>query len=68
MESKEHLFLMLLLLGTVLPIAASSDLVRKAANRTVVLWTSALTVLMILAMEGAGAFINMGIKVALLPK
>jgi hypothetical protein len=67
MESKEHLFLMLIMLATFLPIAASGG-VSKPANRTLVLWTSALVVLMSLAMEGAGAFINMGVKVALLAK
>lgn len=68
METKEHLFFMLLLLATFLPIAAYGDVVRKQAARTVVLWTSALVVLMSLAMEGAGAFISMGVKVALLAK
>lgn len=68
METKEHLFFMLLLLATFLPIAASSDVVRSRATRLVVLWSSALVVLMSLAMEGAGAFISMGVKVALLAK
>jgi len=68
METKEHVFFMLLLLATFLPIAASADIVRKAATRSVVLWTSGLVVLMGLAMEGAGAFISMGVKVALLTK
>jgi hypothetical protein len=68
METKEHLFLMLLLLATFLPIAAADEIVKKRAARTVVLWTSALVVLMGLAMEGAGAFISMGTKVGLLAK
>jgi len=68
METKEHLFFMLLLLATFLPIAARSDVVRNHAARVVVLWSSALVVLMSLAMEGAGAFISMGAKVALLAK
>ncbi|NOZ37109.1 MAG: hypothetical protein GXP11_03380 [Gammaproteobacteria bacterium] len=68
METKEHLFLMLLLLGTFLPIAAYGDVVKKKVTRKLVLWTSALVVLMGLSMEGAGAFINMGVKVALLAK
>jgi hypothetical protein len=68
METKEHLFFMLLLLATFLPIAAYGDVVRKRAARALVLWTSALVVLMCLAMEGAGAFISMGVKVALLAK
>ena len=68
METKEHLFLTLLLLGTFLPIAAYGDVVRKKVTRNLVLWTSALVVLMGLAMEGAGALISMGAKVALLAK
>jgi hypothetical protein len=68
METKEHLFFMLLLLATFLPIAAYNDVVRSRATRLVVLWSSALVVLMSLAMEGAGAFISMGVKVALLAK
>jgi hypothetical protein len=68
METKEHVFFMLLLLATFLPIAAYGDVVRKQAARALVLWTSALVVLMSLAMEGAGAFISMGVKVALLAK
>lgn len=68
MESKEHLFLMLLLLSTFLPIVAFGDILRKRATRMTVLWTSALVALMGLGMEGAGAFISMGAKVALLAK
>ena len=68
METKEHLFLMLLMLATFLPIAAFSDIVRKRATRLTVLWSSALVALMVLAMEGEGAFISMGAKVALLAK
>ncbi|HDL16276.1 MAG TPA: hypothetical protein ENH27_00340 [Rhizobiales bacterium] len=66
METKEHVFLMLLLLATYLPIAAYGEVVKKSATRNLVLWTSALVVLLGLAMEGAGAFISMGAKVALL--
>ena len=68
MEAKEHVFLMLLLLATFLPIAAYGDVLKKQSTRKLVLWTSALVVLMSLAMEGAGAFISMGVKVALLAK
>jgi hypothetical protein len=68
METKEHLFFMLLLLATFLPIAAYGDVVKKQVTRNLVLWTSALVVLMGLGMEGAGAIIGMGVKVALLAK
>jgi len=66
METKEHLFITLLLLASYLPIATFGDVVNKPGTRNLVLWTSALVVLMGLAMEGAGAFISMGAKVALI--
>jgi hypothetical protein len=68
METKEHVFFMVLLLATFLPIAAAGEIVKKAGPRVVVLWSSGLVVLMALAMEGAGALISMGAKVALLAK
>ncbi len=68
METKEHVFLMLLLLATFLPIAAWGDIVKNRMTRNLVLWASALVVLMGLAMEGAGAIVSMGVKVALLAK
>ncbi|GAB6263926.1 hypothetical protein [Photobacterium sp. R1] len=66
METKEHVFFMLLLLSTFLPIAVLDDIVKKASRRKLVLWTSALVILLTLAMEGAGAIISMGIKNAFL--
>jgi hypothetical protein len=68
METKEHLFFMVLLLATFLPIAATPNVVQRGASRSVVLWSSALVVLMGLGMEGAGAIISMGAKVGLLAK
>jgi hypothetical protein len=68
METKEHVFLMLLLLSTFLAIAVQGAVVKMKAARDLVLWVSGLVVLMGLAMEGAGAFISMGVKVALLAK
>ena len=68
METKEHVFLSLLLLATFLPIAAYGNVVGSKSARNLVLWSSALIVLVGLAMEGAGAFISMGVKVALLAK
>lgn len=65
METKEHLFLTLLLLATFLPIAAFGEVVQKQVTRNLVLWTSALVVFIGLAMEGAGAIISMGAKLAL---
>lgn len=68
METKEHVFLMLLVLATFLPIAAAGQIIASRSLRSVVLWTSALVVLMGLAMEGAGAMVSMGVKVALMSK
>lgn len=68
METKEHVFLMLLLLATFLAIAVRGEIVRNKSARNLVLWSSGLVVLMVLAMEGAGAFVSMGVKVALLAK
>jgi len=66
MESKEHIFLSLLLVASLLPLAAFGDLNGRKAARQLVYW-SALTVIGLgLAMEGAGAVIGLGAKVALL--
>lgn len=66
MEVKEHVFLMLLLLASYLPVVAHGELVAKPSVRKLVLWISALIVLMTLAMEGSGAIVSMGVKLALL--
>ncbi len=68
MEMKEHVVIMLLLLTTFLPIAASNNLAVNNAARKVVLWVTGLIGLIALAMDGSGALIAMGVKVALLPK
>jgi hypothetical protein len=67
MEVKEHVFLMLILLATYLPIAAS-DLTSGKAARKVVLWVSGLIVPTALSMEGSGAIISIAVKVGLLFK
>jgi len=66
MEVKEHIFFSLLLLSTYLPIAVFSLTSGKLALKPVVLWVSAWIVVLGLAMEGAGAVISMGAKMALL--
>jgi hypothetical protein len=66
METKEHLFLMTLILSLYLPIAAADKLFQNAAARRMVLSVAMLIVLMGLAVEGSGAIINHGVKVALL--
>ena len=68
METKEHLVIMLLLLVTYLPIAASSNLAADRGARQLVLCVSGMIALLALLMEGDGAMIALGVKVALLPK
>ena len=68
METKEHVFLMLLLLATYLPIAASDNLAKSKAARKVVLWVAGLIVPISLSMEGSGAIISIGVKVGMLLK
>lgn len=67
METKEHIFFVLLLLATYLPIAAQDDLKGKTAARNVVGWVACLVVIMAFLMEGYGAFISMGVKLGALP-
>lgn len=66
MEMKEHVFLMLLLLATYLPIAAWRNMLDNLPRQKLILWTSSLVIILSLVMEGAGALISMGVKVALL--
>jgi hypothetical protein len=68
METKEHVFLMLLLLATYLPIAASGNLVNSKAARKVVLWVAGLIVPISLSMEGSGAILSIAVKIGLLFK
>ena len=66
MEVKEHLFFITLVLALFLPVAAwSKNLAAHAPSRTVVLWAAALVVLSGLAIEGAGAAVALGVKMAL---
>ena len=64
METKEHLFFIPLILALFLPIAALANLAASRVARTMVLSVAALVVLSGLAIEGAGAVINYGVKVA----
>jgi hypothetical protein len=68
MEMKEHVVIMLLLLTTFLPIVASANLAVNKAARNVALCVVALIILIGIAMDGSGAIIGIGVKVALLPK
>jgi hypothetical protein len=66
MEMKEHVVIMLLLLTTFLPIAASNNLAVNRAARSLMLWVVGLVVLIGVAMDGAGAIISIGVKVGIL--
>lgn len=68
METKEHLVMLLLLLTLYLPIATANNLANNPAARKLVLCVAGLIVLLALAMEGEGAVIAMGVKVALLAR
>ncbi|MBI5589900.1 MAG: hypothetical protein HY881_05410 [Deltaproteobacteria bacterium] len=68
MEVKEHVFLMLVLLATYLPIAASDRLSSSSSARKIVLWVSGLIVPTSLSMEGSGAIISLAVKIGLLFK
>ncbi len=68
METKEHLVILLLLLATYLPIAASNPLAANRDARRLVLWLAALIPLLGLLIEGHGAVIALGVKVALLAR
>jgi len=67
MEVKEHLFFTLLLLSTYLPVTTAGDrLLAGQPQRNLVLTVSLLIVLLGLFMEGAGATVSLGAKLALL--
>jgi hypothetical protein len=64
METKEHLFFIPLILALYLPFAVRNKFSVSAGARNMVLGVTALIVLNALAIEGAGAIINYGVKVA----
>jgi len=68
METKEHLVILLLLLTTFLPIAATNNLAANKDARRVVLWVAGLIILLGLTAEGDGGIIAMGVKVGLLAR
>jgi len=65
METKEHLFFMTLVLALLLPITARANLASNRSARVMVMAVAILVALSGLAVEGAGALINFGAKVAL---
>jgi len=66
METKEHLVIMLLLLASYLPIAAANDLAANRDARRLVLCLTAGIAGLALLVEGHGAIIAAGVKLALL--
>ncbi len=64
METKEHLFFIPLVLALYLPIVAAKRLASNTAARTMVMVVATFIILNGLAIEGAGAIINYGVKVA----
>jgi hypothetical protein len=66
METKEHLFLVTLILSLYLPIAAADNLHANASARRMVLSVAMLIVLTGMVLEGFGAIIDHGVKVSLL--
>ena len=66
METKEHLFFVPAILALYLPIVAAANLAVNRGARTMVLVVTALIVVNGLVIEGAGAVINHGAKLALI--
>lgn len=66
METKEHLFFVTAILAFLLPIATREKLYSNSAARKLVLSVAGLIAITGLAVEGAGAVIDHGVKVALL--
>jgi hypothetical protein len=66
METKEHLFFITAILAFLLPIATREKLYSNSAARKLVLSIAGLIAITGLAVEGAGAVIDHGVKIALL--
>ena len=66
METKEHLFFVTAILAFLLPIATRENLSSNSTARKLVLSVAALIAITGLAVEGAGAVIDHGVKIALL--
>ena len=66
METKEHLFFVTAILALLLPIATREKVYSNPSARKLVLSVAGLVAIAGLAVEGAGAVIDHGVKVALL--
>jgi hypothetical protein len=65
METKEHLFFVTSILALLLPVVARENLNGNAVARRLALTVASLVLITGLAVEGAGAVIAHGVKVAL---
>jgi hypothetical protein len=68
METKEHLFFITGILALLLPVATREKLWSNALARKLVLAVATMIVVTGLVVEGAGAVINHGVKIALLQR
>ena len=68
METKEHLFFITGILALLLPVVTRERIASNLAARKLVVSIAALVVITGLAVEGAGAIIDHGVKVALLSR
>lgn len=66
METKEHLFFITAILAFLLPIATREKIYSNAAASKLVLSLTAMILITGLTVEGAGAIIDHGVKLALL--
>jgi hypothetical protein len=66
METKEHLFFVTAILAFLLPIVTREKLYSNSAGRKLVLSVAGLIAITGLTVEGAGAVIDHGVKIALL--
>lgn len=66
MEVKEHLFFITGILALLLPIATRQNLHANSAARRLVICVAGMILVTGLAIEGAGAVIDHGVKIALL--
>jgi hypothetical protein len=66
METKEHLFFITGILAFLLPLATREQLETNSSARKLVLSLAAMIAITGLAVEGAGAVIDHGVKIALL--
>jgi hypothetical protein len=69
METKEHMFFTLLMLGTFLPVSLRiPDLDVSRSGRRLVAWVAAMVIFLILTMEALGGLVAVGIKLGILAR